>query len=94
MVAARGWGDDQFGCLVALWNQESGWNVYAYNPSAAPTASRRRCPAARWHRPAPTGRRNPATQISWGLGYITGRYGTPCGAWDTSVAGLVLIGTD
>jgi hypothetical protein len=25
---------------------------------------------------------NPATQISWGLGYITGRYGTPCGAWD------------
>ena len=26
---------------------------------------------------------NPATQISWGLGYITGRYGTPCGAWDT-----------
>ena len=26
---------------------------------------------------------NPATQISWGLGYITGRYGTPCGAWDS-----------
>jgi hypothetical protein len=24
---------------------------------------------------------NPATQITWGLGYIQGRYETPCGAW-------------
>ena len=48
MVLARGWGDDQYGCLVALWNRESGWNVYAYNARAAPTASRRRFPAARW----------------------------------------------
>jgi hypothetical protein len=24
---------------------------------------------------------NPVTQITWGLGYIAGRYGTPCGAW-------------
>ena len=23
----------------------------------------------------------PATQIRWGLDYISGRYGTPCGAW-------------
>ncbi len=22
-----------------------------------------------------------ATQIRWGLGYIAGRYGTPCSAW-------------
>jgi len=27
---------------------------------------------------------NPATQITWGLGYITSRYGTPCGAWGQS----------
>jgi hypothetical protein len=25
-----------------------------------------------------------ATQIRWGLGYISGRYGTPCGAWSHS----------
>ena len=31
MVLARGWGDDQFACLVALWNKESGWRVNAYN---------------------------------------------------------------
>jgi hypothetical protein len=24
---------------------------------------------------------SPATQITWGLGYIKSRYGTPCGAW-------------
>ena len=24
---------------------------------------------------------NPTTQITWGLGYIKGRYGTPCSAW-------------
>jgi hypothetical protein len=26
------------------------------------------------------------TQITWGLGYIQGRYGTPCGAWAKSQA--------
>ena len=24
---------------------------------------------------------DPTTQIKWGLGYIQGRYGTPCDAW-------------
>ncbi|MEU3503711.1 lytic transglycosylase domain-containing protein, partial [Streptomyces hundungensis] len=24
---------------------------------------------------------NPATQIKWGLNYMNGRYGSPCGAW-------------
>jgi len=27
---------------------------------------------------------NPATQITWGLNYISGVYGTPCGAWGHS----------
>ncbi|HZK58258.1 MAG TPA: transglycosylase, partial [Cryobacterium sp.] len=26
------------------------------------------------------------TQIEWGLGYVTDRYGTPCGAWGHSEA--------
>ena len=25
---------------------------------------------------------NATAQIKWGLGYIQGKYGTPCGAWD------------
>jgi len=27
---------------------------------------------------------NPVTQIKWGLGYIEGRYGSPCNAWGHS----------
>jgi hypothetical protein len=81
MMATRyGWGDDQFGCLVALWNKESGWNVTAGSPGGAygiPQAlpgSKMASAGADWQTSA-------ATQISWGLGYIAGRYGTPCGAW-------------
>ncbi|MGP3534982.1 lytic transglycosylase domain-containing protein [Microbacterium sp. RD1] len=84
MLAARGWGDDQFSCLVSLWNKESGWRVNAANPSGAygiPQAlpgSKMASAGADWQTSA-------ATQVSWGLGYISGRYGTPCGAWDHSV---------
>jgi hypothetical protein len=85
MVAARGWGDEQFGCLVELWNRESGWNVYASNPSGAygiPQAlpgSKMSTAGADWATSA-------ATQITWGLGYISGRYGTPCAAYDTALS--------
>ena len=80
MVLARGWGEDQFGCLVALFNRESGWNVYAANPSGAygiPQA----LPGSKMASAGADWATNPATQISWGLGYIAARYGTPCGAW-------------
>ena len=80
MAAQYGWGPAQFGCLVALWNYESGWNVYASNPSGAygiPQAlpgSKMASAGADWATSA-------RTQIIWGLGYIAGRYSTPCGAW-------------
>jgi hypothetical protein len=80
LVAARGWGTDQYNCLVSLWNRESGWNVYASNASGAygiPQAlpgSKMASVGADWQTSA-------ATQITWGLNYIQGRYSTPCGAW-------------
>lgn len=83
MLAARGWGDDQFSCLVSLWNKESGWRVNAANPSGAygiPQA----LPGSKMASAGPDWQNNAATQISWGLGYISGRYGTPCGAWGHS----------
>lgn len=76
-LAAQGMGSDQFSCLVALWNRESGWNVYASNPSGAygiPQALPGSKMGAGWQTSA-------TVQINWGLGYISGRYGTPCGAW-------------
>ncbi|WP_441294445.1 transglycosylase SLT domain-containing protein [Curtobacterium sp. YR515] len=85
MVAARGWGTDQYNCLVSLWNKESGWRVNAYNPSGAygiPQA----LPGSKMATAGADWQTNPATQITWGLNYISGVYGTPCGAWGHSVA--------
>lgn len=79
MLDARGWGD-QYGCLVTLWDHESGWRVNAYNPSGAygiPQA----LPGSKMASAGADWQTNPATQITWGLNYIAERYGTPCGAW-------------
>ncbi len=84
MAAQYGWGDDQFGCLVALWAKESGWNANAYNASSGAAGIPQALPGSKMASAGADWATNPATQITWGLGYISGRYGTPCGAWDTS----------
>ncbi len=81
-LAARGW-SDQFGCLDSLWQKESGWSTYAANSSGAygiPQA----LPGSKMGSAGSDWRTNPATQIRWGLGYIAGRYGSPCAAWSHS----------
>jgi hypothetical protein len=80
LVLARGWGEDQYSCLVSLFNRESGWRVNAANPSGAygiPQA----LPGSKMATVGADWQTNPATQITWGLNYIASRYGTPCGAW-------------
>ncbi len=83
--AARDWawrrlGTRQWLCLDALWHHESGWRVAAGRPEASfgiPQAypgSRMASAGADW-------RTNPMTQVRWGLRYISGRYGSACGAW-------------
>lgn len=85
LVAANGWGAGEFSCLVNLWNRESGWNTHAYNPSGAygiPQAlpgSKMAAFGADWQN-------DYRVQIQWGLSYIRGSYGTPCGAWAHSNA--------
>lgn len=86
MVKARGWGDDQFSCLVSLWNKESGWRVNAANPSTGAYGIPQSLPGSKMATAGADWQTNPATQITWGLGYIQGRYGTPCGAWAKSQA--------
>lgn len=84
MVRARGWGDDQFACLVALWKKESGWRVNAYNAGSGAYGIPQALPGSKMASAGADWETNPATQITWGLGYIGGRYGTPCGAWGHS----------
>lgn len=80
MLGSYGWSSGQFSCLDSLWSRESGWNVTASNPDGAygiPQAmpgSKMASAGADWQTSA-------ATQIRWGLGYIRGLYGSPCGAW-------------
>lgn len=75
LVIARGWTDEDFNSLVALWNKESGWRPNANNGSCygIPQA----CPGTKmgtnytdWH-----------VQVEWGLNYIASRYGSPSNAW-------------
>ena len=84
MVIARGWGTGEYDCLVSLWNKESGWNVNAHNKSSGAHGIPQALPGSKMASVAADWETNPATQITWGLGYITGRYSTPCGAWAKS----------
>jgi hypothetical protein len=84
MVLARGWNDGEYECLVALWNRESHWNVYAHNTSSGAYGIPQALPGDKMASVGADWQTNPVTQITWGLGYIAGRYGTPCGAWEHS----------
>lgn len=81
MLSSYGWGDDQFGCLVNLWNRESHWNYKAQNKTSGAYGIPQALPGSKMASAGADWKTNPATQIKWGLGYIKGRYGSPCGAW-------------
>lgn len=84
MLGNHGWGDDQFSCLVSLWNKESGWNYQAYNRSSGAYGIPQALPGSKMATAGADWQSNAATQVAWGLGYISGRYGSPCGAWSHS----------
>jgi hypothetical protein len=80
LVTARGWDYDQFSCLVKLWERESNWRVNATNRSSGAYGIPQSLPASKLASAGADWRTNPETQIKWGLGYISSRYGYPCGA--------------
>lgn len=85
LLAQRGWGG-QFGCLDALWTRESNWRTTAANPSSSAYGIPQSLPGEKMAAFGADWRTNPVTQIRWGLSYIAGRYGSPCGAWSFSQA--------
>lgn len=79
LAAPLGWSaGTQWSDLVALWNQESGWNDKAVNPSSGATGIPQLLPSAH---AVPPGWSSPSVQIGWGLSYIAARYGSPAAAW-------------
>ncbi len=79
-----GWGSDQFSCLVSLWSKESGWNYQAFNDSSGATGIPQSLPGSKMASAGSDWETNAATQIAWGLDYISSVYGTPCSAWGHS----------
>lgn len=75
-----GWGREQYSCLVKLWQRESNWRVNAYNKSSGAYGIPQSLPGNKMATAGADWMTNPETQINWGLGYINGRYGSPCGA--------------
>ena len=76
-----GFGADQFSCLDEIYSQESGWNTHADNPSSSAYGIPQALPGSKMASAGPNWENDAATQIKWGLGYIKGRYGSPCSAW-------------
>jgi hypothetical protein len=81
MLGQFGWSSSQFSCLQPLWEHESGWSVTAENPTSGAYGIPQSLPAAQMASAGADWQTNAATQIRWGLTYIQGRYGSPCGAW-------------
>jgi hypothetical protein len=75
----HGWTGRQWSCLRVLYIGESGWRHGARNASSGAFGIPQSLPARKL---LAAGRaiRTAYVQLKWGLGYIAGRYGTPCGA--------------
>jgi hypothetical protein len=84
LLSEFGWSSDQFGCLDSLWTKESGWNIHADNPGSSAYGIPQALPGSKMASAGSDWANNPVTQITWGLGYIQDRYGSPCSAWGHS----------
>ncbi|WP_433430970.1 lytic transglycosylase domain-containing protein [Nonomuraea sp. CA-141351] len=80
-VVQRSWNLQEFRCLDNLWTRESNWNHRAFNRSSGAYGIPQALPGGKMRGAGSDWKSNPETQIRWGLAYIKGRYGRPCGAW-------------
>lgn len=80
-INTYGWTENDFDCLVKLWNRESGWSASAHNKSSGAHGIPQSLPASKMASEGDDYYTNGYTQIRWGLKYIKNRYGTPSQAW-------------
>lgn len=81
MKSEYNWGSYQFECLNRLWTKESHWNYKAHNYRSGAHGIPQALPANKMDIISTDWRKNPVTQMRWGLRYIEIRYETPCKAW-------------
>ena len=80
-INTYGWTENDFNCLVKLWERESNWNPNAHNKSSGAHGIPQSLPASKMASEGDDYYTNGKTQIRWGLKYIKNRYGTPSNAW-------------
>ncbi|HKU01997.1 MAG TPA: lytic transglycosylase domain-containing protein, partial [Arthrobacter sp.] len=85
-LGAFGWGQDQFLCLAQLWTKESSWLTTATNAYSGAYGIAQALPPGKYASAGSDWLTSYRTQVDWGLGYIRDRYGSPCAAWNHSVA--------
>lgn len=81
MATTYGWGDAQFQCFDNIIMHESKWSITATNPTSGAYGIPQALPGSKMATAGADWKTNPATQITWALGYVKARYSTPCGAW-------------
>ena len=79
-LGAFGWGASAMSSLIPLWDDESGWNRLADNPSSGAYGIPQALPASKMGAAANPPTSSAAAQINWGLPYIQAVYGSPAGA--------------
>ena len=80
-INTYGWTENDFNCLVKLWERESNWNPNAHNKSSGAHGIPQSLPASKMASEGSDYMTNYKTQVKWGLKYIKNRYGTPANAW-------------
>lgn len=80
-INTYGWTENDFNCLVKLWERESNWNPNAHNKNSGAHGIPQSLPASKMASEGDDYYTNGKTQIRWGLKYIKNRYGTPTNAW-------------
>lgn len=74
-----GYDDEQMGCLINLWNKESGWNPNSRNKSSGACGIPQAYPCSKIKKQQ--GSNDWKAQIRWGINYIGSKYKSPCKAW-------------
>lgn len=78
LAAPYGWSTGQeWADLDWIWTEESGWNDQAKNPQSGAYGIPQALPASKMGTLALPPVNSASAQISWGLKYIKGRYGSP-----------------
>jgi hypothetical protein len=80
------WSQRQFRYLDPLWDEESSWNVHAFNAYSGAYGIPQALPGSKMASAGPNWQGSAHTQILWGLRYIKANYGSPRAAWDHELA--------